>query len=139
LTVSEDGVSIDLADRLELHELAARYGTVVDDRDWDGLALVFTDDATFELNGFGEIDGLYDGLAAIRALMEKGPHPIAHHVTNVLVDVDVDGAVVRMRSKIVGTLERGRAGSVDYADVVRREPAGWRIASRAVRLRRPKP
>jgi 3-phenylpropionate/cinnamic acid dioxygenase small subunit len=137
LTVSEGGVSIDLADRLELHELAARYGTVVDDRDWDGLALVFTDDATFELNGFGDIDGLYDGLAAIRALMEKGPHPIAHHVTNVLVDVD--GAVVRMRSKIVGTLERGRAGSVDYADVVRREPAGWRIATRVVTLRRLKP
>jgi 3-phenylpropionate/cinnamic acid dioxygenase small subunit len=130
-------VGLTVEDRLDLHELAARYGTVVDDRDWDGLALVFTDDATFELHGFGAIDGRYEGLAAIRSLMEKGPHPIAHHVTNVLVDVD--GAVVRMRSKIVGTLERGRAGSVDYADVVRREPAGWRIASRAVTLRRPKP
>jgi hypothetical protein len=25
------------ADRLEIHELAARYGTTIGDRDWEGL------------------------------------------------------------------------------------------------------
>jgi 3-phenylpropionate/cinnamic acid dioxygenase small subunit len=130
-------VGLTVEDRLEIHELAARYGTAVDDRDWDALARVFTDDATFELSGFGAVDGRYEGFAAIRALMEKGPHPVAHHVTNVLVD-ERDGTV-RMRSKIAGTLAGGGAGSADYADVLRATPDGWRIAARVVTLRRPKP
>jgi hypothetical protein len=29
-------------DRIELHELAARYGDLIDARDWPGLASVFT-------------------------------------------------------------------------------------------------
>jgi hypothetical protein len=44
-----------------------------------------------------------------------------------------------MRSKILGTNGRGDAGSADYADVLRRTPAGWRIVRRVVTLRRPKP
>jgi 3-phenylpropionate/cinnamic acid dioxygenase small subunit len=130
-------VHLTVADRLEIHELAARYGTAVDDRDWDGLAAVFTVDATFELVGFGSIDDRYEGLDAIRALMEKGSHPVAHHVTNVMVEQT--GDVVRLRSKIVGTLARGGAGSADYADVLRLTPAGWRIARRVVTLRHPPP
>jgi ketosteroid isomerase-like protein len=130
-------VRLTVGDRLEIHELAARYGTAVDDRDWEGLAAVFTGDATFELGGFGSIDGRYEGLDAIRALMKKGPHPVAHHVTNVIVEQA--GDVVMLRSKIVGTLARGGAGSADYADVLRLTPEGWRIARRVVTLRRPQP
>ena len=41
-------------DRLEIHELTARYGTSIDDRDWDGLEDVFCRDAVYQLHGFGE-------------------------------------------------------------------------------------
>ena len=135
--MSAGGQALPVEDRLDIHELAARYGTVVDDRDWEHLDEVFTVDATFELQGFGRVDGRYDGLDAIRALMTAGPHPVAHHVTNVLVDSH-DG-LVTMRSKIVGTTPRGGAGSADYADVLRLEPVGWRIARRTVTLRRAMP
>jgi 3-phenylpropionate/cinnamic acid dioxygenase small subunit len=130
-------MTLSVEDRLEIHELAARYGTVVDDRDWDGLAAVFTEHAVFELHGFGAVDGRYDGLAAIRTLMAKGPHPVAHHVTNVLVSAE--GDVVTMRSKVIGTRPGGGAGSVDYADALVSGVDGWRIACRSATLRRAMP
>ena len=129
-------------DRVELHELAARYGTAIDDRDWDALSAVFTADALYVLDGFGDIDGRYEGWPAIRALMAGSTaHPVAHHVTNVVVDEadDPDGERARMRSKIVGPGPNGRVGSADYDDVVVRTPDGWRIASRTVTRRRPMP
>ena len=122
-------------DRLEIHELAARYGTSIDDRDWDGLEDVFCRDAVYELRGFGEIDQRLVGSAAIRQMMEaSGAHPVAHHVTNVIVTTA--GADVRMRSKVIGSGARGRVGSADYDDVLRREDGSWRIAQRIVTLRR---
>jgi 3-phenylpropionate/cinnamic acid dioxygenase small subunit len=129
---------LDAADRIEIHELAARYGNAIDDRDWDALAAVFTDDALFVLSGFGELDDRYEGVGAIRALMETSDsHPVAHHVTNVVVSVE--GGEVRMTSKIVGPGRRGRVGAADYHDRLHHGPGGWRIAERRVTLRRPDP
>jgi len=127
---------LDVADRLEIHELAARYANAIDDRDWDALAAVFTDDAVYVLSGFGELDDRYEGVGAIRALMESSEsHPVAHHVTNVVVSVEDGG--VHMMSKIVGPGRRGRVGSADYHDRLRHEAGAWRIAERLVTLRRP--
>ena len=122
-------------DRIEIHELAARYGTTIDDRDWDGLQDVFCRDAVYELRGFGELDQRIVGSGAIRQMMEGShTHPVAHHVTNVIVTTD--DADVRMRSKVIGSGAGGRVGSADYDDVVRREDGSWRIAQRIVTLRR---
>jgi hypothetical protein len=124
-----------VADRLEIHELAARYGTTIDDRDWDGLERVFCRDAVYELQNFGPSDRRIVGAASIREMLETASdHPVAHHVTNVIVWLE--GAEVRMRSKVIGSGGRGRVGSADYDDVVRREEGAWRIARRTVVLRR---
>lgn len=69
------------------------------------------------------------------ALALGDANPLAHHVTNVRVTEDPDGTV-RVRSKAIGIYADGRAGSVGYDDVVRREAAGWRIARRTVVPRR---
>ena len=130
---NDDARSIELtpADRIELHELAARYGTTIDERDWPGLEGVFCHDAVYELRNFGAPDRRVVGAATIRQMMEESDgHPVAHHVTNVIVTVD--GGRVRMRSKVIGTSPSGRAGSADYDDIVRREDGTWRIASRVV-------
>lgn len=121
-----------VVDRLEIHELAARYGNVVDDRDWDGLAGVFTVDATFTMRDFPGGDRVLHGLHEIRRHMAGSRHPVAHHVTNVVVGVGEDGVV--LRSKILGSGARGRVGSADYRDRLRRTPDGWRIAERVVAL-----
>ena len=133
-----DATMIDVGDRLALHELAARYGNAIDNRDWPRLATVFTADARYELSGFGRMDCVLVGSEAICEFMAASTaHPIAHHVTNIEVDAtDASDAVIRMFSKIVGTLPGGKAGSADYRDVVARTADGWRIASRVVSNRR---
>lgn len=123
-------------DRLDLHELAARYGNAIDERDWDRFGTVFTEHCRYELANFGRLDTVIEGRAALAAYMEASKtHPVAHLVTN--VEVIVVGDVVTMRSKILGTLTGGYSGSADYHDVVVKTEAGWQIAERVVRLRRP--
>ena len=100
------GMLLSTADRLEIHELAARYGTTIDDRDWPALEQVFCRDAVYELRGFGPTDRQVVGSAEIRRMMEDTQdHPVAHHVTNVIVTVE--GSEVRMRSKVIGSGPRG--------------------------------
>jgi hypothetical protein len=122
-------------DRIELHELAARYGNAIDERDWVRLGSVFTSDCRYELANFGRLDTVLVGRQALCDYMaHAATHPVAHHVTNVEV---IAGESTTMRSKIIGTLPGGYSGSADYRDVVVRTPDGWQIADRVVTLRRP--
>lgn len=124
------------AEKLEIHEMAGLYGILVDDRDWPGLDRVFTDDAVFVIQPHrGRQEVRLEGLAAIRAHMDKATHPVAHHVTNVVVEGGPKDAT--MRSKVIATLPKARAGSADYRDRLRRTPRGWRIAERIVTMRAP--
>lgn len=122
-------------DRLQLHELAARYGNAIDARDWPRLQSCFTQDCRYELSGFGRLDRVIHSSAELRAFMEAADtHPVAHHVTN--VEVGLGTVPTRMFSKVVGTLPGGMTGSADYEDVVVRGVDGWQIADRVVTLRR---
>jgi hypothetical protein len=53
-------------DRLAIHDVIALHGHVADDRDWDRLGDLFTDDAVLDLEDFGY--GTLHGLQAIRDL-----------------------------------------------------------------------
>jgi ketosteroid isomerase-like protein len=114
---------MDPADRLMLHELPGRYGDLVDDRDWDALADMFVDDATFEIPG-----QVLEGVAEIRAFMLTATHPRTHLMTNVVVDETPDGVVVRFR--LVGMRRDGRIVSGRYRDVVAKGDGGWRVVRR---------
>jgi SnoaL-like domain len=122
-------------DILAIHELLARYGHIIDEREWQRVEELFTADARYDMREFdlGEVRGA----AAIRALW-SGPdaaHPLAHHATNILVSEDPDGTV-RVLSKGLGIGAHGRVGSVVYRDVVQKTEAGWRFLSRTAQLRR---
>ncbi|MBV9512109.1 MAG: nuclear transport factor 2 family protein, partial [Caulobacteraceae bacterium] len=113
------------ADKLEIHEMAALYGIAIDDRDWLTLGRVFTDDVLFVIEPFrGNPEVRIQGLDALRNYMDKAIHPLAHHVTNVFVDGGPDDAT--MRSKVIGALPKGMAGTADYRDKLRLTPNGWR-------------
>ena len=114
---------MELADRLELHELPGRYGDLIDDRDWEGLSRIFVDDATFEVPG----DTMH-GLEGIREFMRRARHPRTHMMTNVYMDETDEGVVVHFR--IVGMRRDGRIFSGRYRDVVVRTDDGWRVVSR---------
>jgi 3-phenylpropionate/cinnamic acid dioxygenase small subunit len=114
---------MELADRLELHELPGRYGDVIDDRDWDALPQIFVDDATFAIP-----DRTLVGLEAIREFMRGARHPRTHLMTNVVVD-ETDNGVI-LRSRLIGMRRDGRFISGRYRDVVVKTADGWRIVTR---------
>jgi len=125
--------SITVADRLELHELPGRYGDAIDDRDWDGLDRIFTDDAVFDLTDLGV--PLLQGLPDIKRFMdEDAQHPKTHTMTNVYVDDTADG--VKLNFRIIALQPKGLAGTASYYDDVVKTDAGWRVAHRVVTLRR---
>jgi len=125
---------VDTADRLELHELPGRYGDAIDDRNWPGLARVFTDDATFDLTDLGGPKLM--GLTEIQRYMDtEAQHPRTHLMTNVYVDETPDG--VKMYFRIVALLKGERqVGTASYFDDVVKTPAGWRVKDRVITLRR---
>ena len=122
-------------DILAIHELLARYGHIIDEREWQRVAELFTERTTYDMREFnlGEVRGAQ----AIRALWSdpQATHPLAHHATNILVSQDPDGTV-RVLSKGLGVGANGRVGSVVYRDVVEKTSAGWRFLSRTAQLRR---
>jgi hypothetical protein len=122
-----------LEDRLELHEIAAHYGDLIDERDWEGLGLVFTTDAVFDAIDLGM--PLLTGLDMIRRHMDKSPnHPLGHHITNIYVQTDGDEVI--LRSRIIAAGHRGRVSSAGYRDRVVKTAQGWRIKHRLCTLRR---
>ena len=124
---------MDLADRLELHELPGRYGDAIDDRDWDGLDDIFTPDAVFDLTDLGL--PVLVGLDEIKRFMdEDAAHPRTHMMTNIYVNETAAG--VELRFRIVALLGKGLVGTGSYYDDVVKTPDGWRVKHRVVTLRR---
>ena len=126
---------MDLADRLELHELPGRYADAIDDRDWPGLARIFTDDASFDLTDLGAPS--LQGLAEIQRFMDvEARHPLTHMMTNIYVDETPVGAKLYFR--LVALIPEHRVTTASYYDDVVKTPDGWRVKDRVVtRKRRP--
>ncbi len=129
-------MTVDVADRMAIHELLGLYGHLIDQRRWSELDQVFTADAVFDPTSFGHVvtHSLADLLAIWTA--DLSIHPLAHHVTNIVITEDADGTV-RVISKAIGVGRKGRVGSATYHDVVVRTPDGWRLTERIAVLRRP--
>jgi hypothetical protein len=127
-----DGV-MEIADRLELHELPGRYGDAIDYRAWERLDDIFTADAVFDMSDLGGPS--CEGLAAIKVFMDRdAQHPRTHMMTNIYVDETPTG--VQLRFRIVALLGGGKVGTASYYDDVVKTPAGWRVAHRVVTRRR---
>ena len=126
-------MTIDTADRLELHELPGRYGDAIDDRNWDRLRQVFTDDAIFDLTGVGarRLDGIED---IVHFMDVEAQHPKTHMMTNIYVDDG--GESVTMNFRIVALLGKGLVGTASYYDTVVKTPDGWRVKHRDCMLHR---
>jgi ketosteroid isomerase-like protein len=122
-------------DRFAITDLINRHGHLVDRGDFDGAAALFTEDAVYDVSAFGA--GVQTGLKGAHeaALARIDSQPVAHHVTNIVLDETADG-VVHALSKGLGIMADGSAGSVTYDDTIQRTAAGWRITHRVVRPRR---
>jgi SnoaL-like domain len=126
---------LETVDRVAIHELLALYGHLVDEKRWDELHLVFTEDATFDFTDFG--NGTTSSLEDLITLWtsEAADHPLAHHASNVVITEGL-GAAVEVLSKGIAVGTNGRVSSITYRDVVVRTPFGWRMAARTATRRR---
>jgi SnoaL-like domain len=129
-------ITMEPADRLELHELPGRYGDAIDDRAWDRLDDIFTIDGVFDLTDLG--GPCCEGLAAIKEFMDTyDDHPRSHLMTNIYVDEAPSG--VQLRFRIIALLGGGKVGTASYYDDVVKTSAGWRVTNRVItRRRRPR-
>jgi ketosteroid isomerase-like protein len=117
-----------------LQRLLSEYGHIMDAEDWPGLARIFTEDAVCDWTPFGL--ERTDGLAHLQDYFARIRHPNAHHVTNLVVDIDGDTATVH--SKLLVALDDGSVATGDYLDQAVRTSDGWRIRHR-VATPRPRP
>lgn len=119
-------------DRTDITDLINLHGHLVDTGDLDRAGDLFTQDVAYDVGS-----GVLRGTAALRAaaLALGQANPVGHHVTNIVI-TPVDDDEARVRSKGLGIMADGTAGSVTYDDVVTRHPDGWKISHRTITARR---
>jgi SnoaL-like domain len=117
---------VDAGAASQILEVLARYAHVVDNRDWDDAAGVFSADVQV-----GAGPQAIRGVAGFRELVGTAPATHGHNTTDVILDARPDGSV-RAWSKFFIVRGDGTIGSGDYQDTLVQTPAGWRISRRDV-------
>jgi 3-phenylpropionate/cinnamic acid dioxygenase small subunit len=90
---------------LSIRRILARYCHLVDDRDFDAAAALFTEDARFRIG-----EQTLNGREAIRAWLDSVPPGLSHQVTNVVVSNGSRDDTVHALSDLV---------------VARKDDGGW--------------
>jgi uncharacterized protein (TIGR02246 family) len=123
-------MTLEVADRLEIHELYGRAAVSFDTGDAAGFAQCFTVDGVFDSR---EAVTGRDALAAYVTRRFAEAPGMAHHITNVFIDETDGGARGTAYGVILGTAPDGRlqlrtAGT--YRDELVRDDGRWRICHR---------
>jgi 3-phenylpropionate/cinnamic acid dioxygenase small subunit len=131
---------LEAIDMILIQQLLARYGHALDTADWDGLAALFTDDAVIDYTS-ARAEAVHTGTDEIVGYFRAANHPAAHHVTNIVIDVEADPAGrVEVTSKFIAPFTRARNVPIrffggDYRDEVVKTPDGWKFAAKTCRGR----
>lgn len=112
------------ADELaQIFQVNALYGHVIDRRQWDRIGEVYAQDAIYD----SARGGVLDGIAAIVEYLSSSEQPLAHHVTNIHVELEPGGTRARVIAKFFILRRDGEVGSGDYEDSWVKLEQGWRI------------
>jgi 3-phenylpropionate/cinnamic acid dioxygenase small subunit len=123
-----------LTDREQIFDLAVRYATALDSRDWSLLRTCFLPDVVGIYEGLGEVHG-YE---AIEDLCRRALEPLdrsQHILSNFVVDVHGDEADFSCYLHAQHVLHAADGGGLfviagQYTDLHRRTDDGWKIARR---------
>lgn len=130
----------EISDRLEIHDLFARYVHAVDDKDFPPLESIFLPSTTFDWSASGGVVTTWED-AKNGDFMTGKLFPYVFHIcTNIVIDFDTDknGATVRSKTVHPTGLE-GLDGPLlfqvqgVYVDRLKRTAEGWRITERVWR------
>jgi 3-phenylpropionate/cinnamic acid dioxygenase small subunit len=124
----------DGAAKQEIADVLVRYATGIDRRDWDLFRSCFASDCLAEYEGIGTWESA-DGITDFMVTAHAGMGPTMHRISNIAIDVDVDGDRAVARSYVDGILMAADGDSGFnpvgfYDDELVRMPDGWRIAHR---------
>ena len=126
----------EVADRLAIHDLLARYCHAIDQHRWTDLRALFADDARVDFTAFGGPRGDADMLIAFLQRVVEGLAGSYHSTTSIMCDLDGDRATVRSAAHVVlsskgpdGDEQHNHVG-LWYEDELARAPTGWRFARR---------
>jgi ketosteroid isomerase-like protein len=125
-----------VADRLAIQDLIARYSVVIDNRDFDALDRMFTPDARIDFTTF---NGPAGGLAEIKAFLAASLPLFAHsqHMMG-LPYIEVHGDTATARTSCSNPMVSTSPGNETavwliglwYDDEFARTPEGWRFSAR---------
>jgi 3-phenylpropionate/cinnamic acid dioxygenase small subunit len=123
--------------RLEIADLYSRYCHLIDHARYEDWLETFTDDGVFESPRFGRFAGR-EGLRKFTALYRDslGGARVLHLVHNQIAKIESDTATGYCDFSYFHSKDSHiQSESVGYyTDLIRRTPAGWRFASRAVTI-----
>ncbi|MGH8998321.1 MAG: nuclear transport factor 2 family protein [Acidimicrobiia bacterium] len=124
--------TLDVADRLDIGELYARYCLTFDGGDLDAWTALFAPDGTFQIAGGVRLSGT-DELADFAKQMYAGAPGIRHLVSNVSISAADGGARGSAYVVALGTTDDGAYRILtlgQYDDAFAKGPAGWRFHAR---------
>jgi ketosteroid isomerase-like protein len=139
MTVDQDYSHAEVADRLAIEQVIARYVHALDDRDYDTLDAVFAQDAHFDLTAAGGISGAW--AATIKPWYAANLAAFEHYFhtfMNTRVELSEDRTEASSRSKVINPCGmRGEDGELHHFEIVgayedrwRKTSDGWRITER---------
>jgi|TARA_R100000501_G_scaffold17919_3_gene35043 hypothetical protein len=125
----------ELSDRVEIQDLITRYAYAIDERDWDALDRVFTEDAIVD---YTELGGKKGTRAETKAyLAEAMPNFPAFQHLSTTTRVDLDGDRAKAKTILFNPMVMEHEGKervffigLWYNDELVRTEAGWRISHR---------
>jgi 3-phenylpropionate/cinnamic acid dioxygenase small subunit len=122
----------DLTDRSELTDLVYRLGAALDERRFEDLRTIYSDQARFEFSDNPEIGDLDSAIANAEKMATHFEH--THHViTNPIIELNGDSATIRTNLVATHVLRNTRPGEHYDAGMVYRftavkTAAGWRLS-----------
>ncbi len=126
----------EISDRLEIQDLIYNYSAVVDQKRFDDLRQVFTEDAHIDYSAVGApVGGRDEIIAFLHKVMVMFPNH-QHLNTNAQITVDGDTAIGRVMCLNPQEMAMPDAKThifmvgLWYIDEYRRTDAGWRISRR---------
>ncbi len=133
---------IDVAMKLEIHELLARSAYALDERDLAMLEACFAPDAVMVVeiaggSGPARFEGRDEILGLMRDSMAAQKDKRRHVTTNTMIVAATSGAASLVSNLTLSSVENGAIRLVTsglYRDRVRREAGRWVIAERRIDL-----
>jgi len=121
-------------DWLAICELKARYCRLLDTKQWDAWADLFTEDFVLDTTAAGgyRVEGRDAAMAMVRTSL--GDTPTAHQVHNPEITVTGDEAngIWAMQDRVAFGSGRGLVGYGHYTERYVRQGGQWRIAQSAL-------